>query len=159
MLTQPEPVCDQHEADDGVDHDAVVERAVVDREGHVGEVLADHHAHERGDQPGGDGLLEQDQELSDNTKFDYLLMDCGPSLGVLTLNALACAHEVFIPLQPHYLALHGLGKLLETTSLVAKRNNPALTRVSSQAMASTNAKTWMARKLKSAKLPIGVATM
>lgn len=72
-------------------------------------------------------LLEQDRELSDNTKFDYLLMDCGPSLGVLTLNALACAHEVFIPLQPHYLALHGLGKLLETTSLVAKRINPALT--------------------------------
>lgn len=71
-------------------------------------------------------LLEQDQELSDNTKFDYLLMDCGPSLGVLTLNALACAHEVFIPLQPHYLALHGLGKLLETTSLVAKRINPSL---------------------------------
>lgn len=71
-------------------------------------------------------LLEQDQEISDNAKFDYLLMDCGPSLGVLTLNALACAHEVFIPLQPHYLALHGLGKLLETTSLVAKRINPTL---------------------------------
>ncbi|MFT3880404.1 MAG: ParA family protein [Gemmatales bacterium] len=53
-------------------------------------------------------------------------MDCGPSLGVLTLNALACADEVFIPLQPHYLALHGLGKLLETTSLVAKRINPTL---------------------------------
>jgi len=60
------------------------------------------------------------------TMFDYLLMDCGPSLGVLTLNALACADEVFIPLQPHYLALHGLGKLLETTSLVAKRINPSL---------------------------------
>jgi chromosome partitioning protein len=58
--------------------------------------------------------------------FDFLLMDCGPSLGVLTLNALACADEVFIPLQPHYLALHGLGKLLETTSLVAKRINPKL---------------------------------
>ena len=61
-----------------------------------------------------------------NQTFDYLLMDCGPSLGVLTLNALACADEVFIPLQPHYLALHGLGKLLETTSLVAKRINPSL---------------------------------
>ena len=58
--------------------------------------------------------------------LDYLLMDCGPSLGVLTLNALACADEVFIPLQPHYLALHGLSKLLETTSLVAKRINPRL---------------------------------
>jgi chromosome partitioning protein len=58
--------------------------------------------------------------------FDYVLMDCGPSLGVLTLNALAAANEVFIPLQPHFLALHGLGKLLETTALVSKRINPEL---------------------------------
>ena len=53
-------------------------------------------------------------------------MDCGPSLGVLTLNALAAADEVFIPLQPHFLALHGLSKLLETTALVARRINPKL---------------------------------
>ncbi|MBL8794447.1 MAG: ParA family protein [Planctomycetia bacterium] len=59
-------------------------------------------------------------------EFDFLLMDCGPSLGVLTLNALAAAGEVFIPLQPHFLALHGLGKLLETTALVARRINPVL---------------------------------
>jgi len=58
--------------------------------------------------------------------FDFILMDCAPSLGVLTLNALAAATEVFIPLQPHFLALHGLGKLLETTALVAKRINPGL---------------------------------
>jgi chromosome partitioning protein len=45
---------------------------------------------------------------------------------VLTLNALAAANEVFIPLQPHFLALHGMGKLLETTALVSKRINPAL---------------------------------
>ncbi|HEY1187567.1 MAG TPA: AAA family ATPase [Gemmata sp.] len=59
-------------------------------------------------------------------EFDYVLMDCGPSLGVLTLNALAAADEVFIPLQPHFLALHGLSKLLETTALVARRINPKL---------------------------------
>jgi chromosome partitioning protein len=58
--------------------------------------------------------------------FDFLLMDCGPSLGVLTLNALAAADEVFIPLQPHFLALHGLSKLLETTALVSRRINPKL---------------------------------
>ncbi len=58
---------------------------------------------------------------------DYLLMDCGPSLGVLTLNALAAADEVFIPLQPHFLALHGFGKLLETTAIVSRRINPSLT--------------------------------
>ncbi|MFO0808765.1 MAG: ParA family protein [Gemmataceae bacterium] len=65
--------------------------------------------------------LEQDTEPA-----DVLLMDCAPSLGVLTLNALAAANEVFIPLQPHFLALHGLGKLFETTALVAKRINPGL---------------------------------
>jgi len=62
----------------------------------------------------------------DPEEFDFMLMDCGPSLGVLTLNALAAADEVFIPLQPHFLALHGLSKLLETTGLVARRINPAL---------------------------------
>jgi chromosome partitioning protein len=64
-----------------------------------------------------------DQGMDD---YDFLLMDCGPSLGVLSLNALAAADEVFIPLQPHFLALHGLGKLLETTALVSKRINPGL---------------------------------
>lgn len=66
-------------------------------------------------------LLETHQE-----HYDYVLMDCPPSLGVLTLNALAAANEVFIPLQPHYLALHGLSKLLETVSLVARRINSQL---------------------------------
>jgi chromosome partitioning protein len=66
-------------------------------------------------------LLQEDEE-----PFDFVVMDCAPSLGVLTLNALAAASEVFIPLQPHFLALHGLGKLFETTALVAKRINPHL---------------------------------
>jgi chromosome partitioning protein len=56
----------------------------------------------------------------------YVLMDCPPSLGLLTLNALAAADEVIIPLQPHFLALQGLGKLLETVSLVQRRINPSL---------------------------------
>jgi len=63
---------------------------------------------------------------NDAERPDYLLMDCGPSLGVLTLNALAAVDEVFIPLQPHFFALHGLSKLLETTALVSRRINPAL---------------------------------
>lgn len=58
--------------------------------------------------------------------FDYLLIDCPPSLGLLTLNALAAAEEVIIPLQPHFLALQGLGKLLQTISLVNRRINPSL---------------------------------
>ena len=58
--------------------------------------------------------------------FDYCLIDCAPSLGLLTLNALAAAAEVLIPLQPHFLALQGFGKLLQTVDLVNKRINPNL---------------------------------
>jgi chromosome partitioning protein len=53
-------------------------------------------------------------------------MDCPPSLSVLTLNALCAASEVLIPLQAHFLALHGLSKLLETVNLVSKRVNREL---------------------------------
>src|SRR5437660_11584162 len=74
----------------------------------------------------GREVILRDLLLQDEGAFDFVFMDCAPSLGVLTLNALAAANEVFIPLQPHFLALHGLGKLLETTALVAKRINPAL---------------------------------
>ena len=59
-------------------------------------------------------------------KFDYLIIDCPPSLGLLTLNALAAVDEVLIPLQPHFLALQGFGKLLQTVELVNKRINPDL---------------------------------
>ena len=58
--------------------------------------------------------------------FDYCIIDCAPSLGLLTLNALAAAREVLIPLQPHFLALQGFGKLLQTIELVNKRINPDL---------------------------------
>lgn len=57
---------------------------------------------------------------------DYVIMDCPPSLGVLTVNALTAADEVFIPLQPHFFALQGLSKLLETTALVTRRLNRSL---------------------------------
>jgi len=59
-------------------------------------------------------------------KFDFCLIDCAPSLGLLSLNALAAAEEVLIPLQPHFLALQGFGKLLQTVDLVNKRINPRL---------------------------------
>lgn len=59
-------------------------------------------------------------------RFEFILMDCPPSLGLLTLNALAAAKEVFIPMQAHFLALQGVGKLLETVSLVSQRVNPRL---------------------------------
>jgi chromosome partitioning protein len=75
----------------------------------------------------GREVILREAMARDSESFDFVVMDCGPSLGVLTLNALAAADEVFIPLQPHFLALHGLSKLLETTALVARRINPRLT--------------------------------
>src|SRR5215213_3507476 len=59
-------------------------------------------------------------------EFDFVLLDCPPSLGLLTLNALAVATEVLIPMQPHFLAMQGVAKLLETVQLVNKRMNPGL---------------------------------
>lgn len=58
--------------------------------------------------------------------FDYLVVDCPPSLGLLSLNAMAAVGEVLLPLQPHFLALHGLSKLLETIELVSEHVNPRL---------------------------------
>ncbi len=59
-------------------------------------------------------------------RLDFVLIDCPPSLGLLTLNSLACADEVLIPIQPHFLALQGFGRLLQTILLVNQRINPAL---------------------------------
>ncbi|MBL7214978.1 MAG: ParA family protein [Phycisphaerae bacterium] len=58
--------------------------------------------------------------------FDYLIIDCPPSLGLLALNALAAADEIMIPIQPHFLALQGFSRLLQTVTLVKTRINPAL---------------------------------
>jgi chromosome partitioning protein len=71
----------------------------------------------------GREVILRDQLEADPESFDYILMDCPPSLGILTLNALCAAREVFIPLQAHFLALHGLSKLLETIQLVSRRVN------------------------------------
>lgn len=58
--------------------------------------------------------------------FDYCILDCAPSLGLLTINALVAVSEVIIPLQAHFLGLQGLGRLLETVTLVRQSLNPAL---------------------------------
>ncbi|MEN6452406.1 MAG: AAA family ATPase [Thermoguttaceae bacterium] len=74
---------------------------------------------------GREAILRQ-KLVDESPAADYLIIDCPPSLGLLTLNALAAVHEVFIPLQPHFLALHGLSKLLETIQLISERVNAEL---------------------------------
>ena len=58
--------------------------------------------------------------------YDYIIIDCAPSLGLLTLNALTAADAVIIPIQCEYFALEGLGKLLNTIKSVQKIHNPEL---------------------------------
>ena len=59
--------------------------------------------------------------------YDYVIIDCSPSLGLITINSLAAADSVIIPVQPEFFALEGLGKLLQTIRLVQGGVNPSLT--------------------------------
>lgn len=58
--------------------------------------------------------------------YDYIIIDCAPSLGLTTINALTAANSVIIPVQTEFFALEGLGKLLNTIKLVQNRLNPSL---------------------------------
>jgi chromosome partitioning protein len=60
------------------------------------------------------------------SEYDFILIDCAPSLGLITLNALVAAHAVIIPIQCEYFALEGLGKLLNTIKSVQKIHNKEL---------------------------------
>ena len=74
----------------------------------------------------GREIILRDAMQTVDQEYDYVILDCPPSVGILTLNALTTADEVFLPLQPHFLALHGLSKLLKTIELVARRLNDGL---------------------------------
>ncbi|MCI0498860.1 MAG: AAA family ATPase [Planctomycetales bacterium] len=80
------------------------------------------------------------------SRFDYVIIDCPPSLGLLTLNALAAVDEVVIPIQPHFLALQGFSRLLQTITLVQTRINPAL-RVSAILMCMFDSRTSLSNEV------------
>lgn len=76
-------------------------------------------------QPGREMILKEALEpIMDN--YDYIIIDCPPSLGLITLNGLTAARETFIPLQAEFLALNGMAQLLNTIKAVQKRLNPKL---------------------------------
>ena len=60
-------------------------------------------------------------------EYDYIIIDCSPSLGLITINTLAAADSVIIPVQPEFFALEGLGKLLQTIMIVQRSINTSLT--------------------------------
>ena len=71
-------------------------------------------------------ITAQLQSMADEERFDYILIDCPPSLGLLTVNAFVAATEVFIPIQCEYYALEGLSQLLNNIELIRKHLNPEL---------------------------------
>lgn len=77
------------------------------------------------------GMMARDQRLKRaidpiKDQFDYILIDCPPSLGNLTINALAAADSIIVPIQCEYYALEGLSQLMKTIQLVQKYSNPNL---------------------------------
>jgi chromosome partitioning protein len=80
------------------------------------------------------------------SRYDFVLLDCPPSLGLLTLNALSLAREVIVPMQAQFLALQGVGKLLDTVGLVCKSVNPAL-RVTGIILCMHESQTMLAREV------------
>jgi chromosome partitioning protein len=77
------------------------------------------------DMPGREGRLK-DALAKVVDRYDYIFIDCPPSLGLLTINALTAAHSVLVPVQCEYYALEGLGQLLKTVQLVRQTLNPTL---------------------------------
>lgn len=71
-------------------------------------------------------LRDKLKQLLDNSDYQYVIIDCPPSLGLLTLNALTTANEIIIPVQTHFYALEGMSLLMNTIDLVKRRLNHKL---------------------------------
>jgi chromosome partitioning protein len=76
-------------------------------------------------EPGREYLLKEKLSKLEQ-KFDYIFIDCPPSLGLLTINAFVAATDVYIPMQCEFLAMHGMKNLLDVIETVQKRLNPSL---------------------------------
>ena len=66
------------------------------------------------------------EQLEKTSSFDYVIIDCPPSLGIITINALAASHGLVVPIQCEYFALEGLSQLMMTFKSVRQRYNPRL---------------------------------
>lgn len=77
-------------------------------------------------EPGAETILREKLARLDADRFDYVLIDCPPTLGVLTVNALTAATEVLVPVECHVMGLHGLAQLMQTVEVVRRRLNPAI---------------------------------
>ena len=76
--------------------------------------------------PGAETILREKVAALPGEGFDYLLIDCPPTLGMLTVNALTAVSELLVPVECHVMGLQGLAQLLQTVDLVRKRLNPRL---------------------------------
>jgi len=77
-------------------------------------------------EPGAEAILRSAIQQLPGSRWDYLIFDCPPALGILTVNALAAAGEVLVPVEAHVMALSGLAQLLQTVDLIRERLNGEL---------------------------------
>jgi chromosome partitioning protein len=75
---------------------------------------------------GAESILKMHMQTVETRGYDYVLIDCPPTLGILTVNALSAAHEVIVPVETRFMALNGLVQLLQTIDVIKQRMNPNL---------------------------------
>lgn len=76
--------------------------------------------------PGAETILQRKLKKLPNGRWDYIIMDCPPSLGLLAVNALASAQEMIIPVEAHVMALGGVAQIVTTAEVIRERHNPDL---------------------------------